>query len=990
MIPASSVDARSSRHTHRLLIAGADAAGVRLALELADAGLPVTICTQGALSPEPGGALGSSLYDEVPLLIALRNHPGIEVIEGATIETIEPQDDGLAARMLVRPQSVDPARCTACGKCIPVCPVDLPATAGLPGHRAVTLPPADLGPQIARISKAGRAPCRTACPIGVNAQAYVALIAKGRHQEALAVVRERNPLPGVCGRVCAHPCEAACRRGEIDDPVAICRLKRYAADLELSEKTPFSWPTVAVERDERIAVIGSGPAGLTAAYELRRRGYHVTIFEAQEAAGGLLRSGIPEYRLPRAILEYEIGLFTAMGIEIRTGVHIGRDRGLEQLLGDGFSAAILATGAPKDRPPGIPGEGLPGAQGALAFLAEVNLAGRTAIGQRVAVVGGGNSAIDAARVAVRLGAAEVTIVYRRGAEEMPAQKEEIEAARAEGVVLRLLTNPVAVLETGGRASGLSCVGMRLGDPDASGRRRPEPLPGSDHELAADTIIFALGQQGDAGLLAGVEGIVHADGRISVNERQATGHARIFAAGDVVRGPDSVIWAMAEGQRAAAAVHASISGDSITLPDWTRTDYDRSTPLRPGIVKAARRSVPHIAIARRRSGFTEVEARFREKDAVAEASRCLQCGICCECGACVAACGEALAIDHGGTAATITLPLLGAVRTDAAEPVAAGAAHLLFDGPSPDAASVLDRLRDAAHTALQARRRTIAGAAGVHVFFCTCNDSVHHRDLIEPLTAEVRALPGVASATILNAACQRGGGRTLAAGLLAGEHGRIVLAACLCCPLEILCGSCTHQRARAKGHLFAGEGIPLHLVETINLRDEVLNQSGLARDQALRLARRSLAGGVARALSGIYPLAVCETHLHATAGLSVIPEVVIGNPGDFTGHSIPGQARNDDEYDRPAPLPLPGSAITAADIDADLCRGCGTCVGNCPQEAIALHPRASGIPLARVSPASCTLCGRCLAVCPVGAPDAPLAGHRQIRAALVAALAGEKP
>ena len=961
-------------HGHRVLIAGADAGGVRLALELADAGLPITLCTQGTLSPEAGGALGSSLYDEVPLLIALRNHPGVEVIEAAQIEAIEPRGDGLAARLRVRPQPVDPARCTACGKCVPVCPVDIPAAAGHPSHRAVTLPPADLGPQIARIAKAGRAPCRTACPIGVNAQGYVALIAKGRHREALALVRDRNPLPGICGRVCTHPCEAACRRGEVDEPVAICRLKRYAADLEISEKIPFAWPAPLVEREERIAVVGAGPAGLTAAYELCRIGYRVTVFEAQLSAGGLLRSGIPEYRLPRAVIDYEIGLFAAMGVEIRTGVRVGQDIAVDRLLnGEGFSAVILATGAPKDRSPGIPGEGLPGAQGALAFLSEVNLGGRTAVGRHVVVVGGGNSAIDAARVAVRLGAEKVTILYRRGEEEMPAQNEEIEAARAEGIALRLLTSPVSVLEGGGRVRGLRCVTMSLGEPDASGRRRPEPLPGSEHDLEAETVIFAIGQQGDADLLGGVDGIVLDGGRIAIDDRQKTGHTHIFAAGDAVRGPDSVIWAMAEGQRAALAVHASVSGETVALPDWTRTDYDRSTSLRSGIVKTKRRKVPHLTIARRCSSFTEVEARYREKDAIAEASRCLQCGICCECGACVTACGEACAIDHAGTTATLTLPLLAAVRTDDAEPVAAGAGLLLFDGPAPDAAALLDRLRDDARAAQRVRRRTIAGAPGVHVYLCTCNDSVHHRDLVEPLAAAARALPGVAGATIVNAACQQGGGQALAAGLIAGEHGRILLAACLCCPLEILCGSCTHQRARAKGFLFSGEGIALHCVETLNLRDEVLNQRGLDRDAALSLASLSLAAGVARALSDVAVAA--GPALAAGNGTGVLPG----------GDSTPAR-RND----RPAPLPLPGCAITAADIDAVLCRGCGTCVRNCPQEAIDLHPRLSGIPVARVAPAWCTLCGRCLAVCPTGAPNAPFAGHRQIRASLAAAFSGQRP
>jgi NADPH-dependent glutamate synthase beta subunit-like oxidoreductase/NAD-dependent dihydropyrimidine dehydrogenase PreA subunit len=979
-----------SVHGHRLLIAGADPAGVRLALELADAGIPVALCTQGAIAPGAGGALGSTLYEEVPLLTALRNHPGVEVVEGAVVEALEPDGEGLAARLRLRPQPVDPARCTACGKCVPVCPVDVPAESGgvagvgagaAPARKAVTLPPADLGPQVARIAKAGRAPCRTACPIGVNAQGYVALIAKGRHREALALVRDRNPLPGVCGRVCTHPCEAACRRGEVDEPVAICRLKRYAADLELSEKRPFAWPTPPVERGQRVAVVGSGPAGLAAAYELRRLGYRPTVFEARPLAGGLLRAGIPRYRLPREILDYEIGLFAAMGVEISTGVRVGRDVTIDQLLGDeGFAAVILATGAPKDRAAGIPGENLPGAQGALAFLAEVNFGARTSVGRRVAVVGGGNSAIDAARVAVRLGAEEVTIVYRRGEAEMPALAEEIDAARDEGVRLRLLTNPVAVLERDGKARGLRCVTMALGEPDASGRRRPAAVAGSDHDLEADTIVFAIGQQGDPDLVRGVAGIADAGGRIAVDARQRTGHERVFAAGDAVRGPDSVIWAMAEGQRAALAVHGALSGEAVELPDWTRTDYDRRTPLREGIARAGRAKVPHIATASRRDSFDEVEQPLPERDAVAEASRCLQCGICCECGACVAACGEARAIDHAGTVRTLALPLLGALRTDAAEPVGAGAAHLLADGAAPAPAALLERLRDDARSTLQARRAALGSAGGVHVFLCTCNESIHHRGLVEPLIAEIGALPGVVGATVLNAACQEGGAEKIAAGLLAGENGRALLAACLCCPLEILCGSCTHQRARAKGFLFSGKQIPLERIETINLRDEVLNQQGLDAGRALSLARRALQAGVARALvqAGLSSTGIARSGL---AGTEVAGAAAGGCPPD-------AEAR--ERNDRPAPLPLPGGATTAASIVAALCRGCGTCVRNCPQEAIALHPRPSGIPLARVVPSLCTLCGRCLAVCPVGAPDAPFAGHGQLRSALAAAFAGDRP
>ena len=409
---------------------------------------------------------------------------------------------------------------------MPVCPVELPAAPGLPARRAVTLPPADLGPQVARIAKAGRAPCRTACPIGVNAQGYVALIAKGRHREALALVRERNPLPGVCGRVCTHPCEAACRRGEVDEPVAICRLKRYAADLELSEKTPFAWPTPPVERDERVAVVGSGPAGLAAAYELRRLGYRVTVFEAQPLAGGLLRSGIPEYRLPRAILDYEIGLFAAMGIEIRTGVRVGRDVALDQLL-----ARRLRRGDPRHRRaegplPGIPGEELAGRAGRprVPRRGQPRRAhARRASASRSSAAATRRSTRRASRCASAR--EEVTIVYRRGEEQMPAQREEIEAARAEGVELRLLTNPVAVLEAGrpGARPALRDDGARRARRLRAAPARAGPgfgaRPGGRHDRLRDR---PAGRRRRCS--AGVAGIAH-DRRPHRGRRAAGDRAR---------------------------------------------------------------------------------------------------------------------------------------------------------------------------------------------------------------------------------------------------------------------------------------------------------------------------------------------------------------------------------------------------------------------------------------------------------------------------------
>jgi NADPH-dependent glutamate synthase beta subunit-like oxidoreductase/NAD-dependent dihydropyrimidine dehydrogenase PreA subunit len=954
---------------HRLLIAGAGPDAVRLALALADAGLPVTVATRGVLSPAAGGALGSSLYDEIPLQVALLNHPMAEVLEGTEVEALASRGEGLEATLRRRAQAVDPARCTACGKCVPVCPVELPGERGGPARRAVGLPPADAGPGVARIEKAGRAPCRTACPIGVNAQGYVALVARGRYREALALVRERNPLPGVCGRVCTHPCEAACRRAEVDEPVAICRLKRFVADLELADSIPFAWEPPAAERPEPVAVVGSGPAGLTAAYDLRRRGYPVTVFEALPLPGGLLRSGIPAYRLPREILDYEIGLIAAMGVRFRTGVAVGRDLAVDALLAQGFRAVVLATGAPRDRRMGVPGEALGGVTGSLAFLRRSNLGEPVEIGARVAVVGGGNSAIDAARTALRRGAEEVTVVYRRGEEEMPALPEEVAAAREEGVAFRFLTAPVEILGAEGRATALHCVSMALGAPDASGRRRPEPVPGTEHEIAADTIILAIGQEGDAAVLAGTEGVAVNAGRIAVDLHQATARPGVFAAGDAVRGPENVIWAMAEGQRTALAVHAWLSGESVAWPDWSRTDYDRRRPLPEGIPRAARVAVPHAPAAERRRGFAEAEGPLREAEAVAEAARCLQCGVCCECGECVTACGDAAAIDHSRVAETVVLPLLAAVRTGADEELGVGARHLLFDarepgrdgeGP-PTADAVLARFGEDRHEPHAGRRRASEDRGRVGVFLCTCNGSVHHSSVLALLAEEAAGLPGVAGVEVLNAACQADGALRMAAGLRGGRFDRVLLAACLCCPLEIVCGSCTHQRARAKRQLFDGLEVPLQRLEAVNLRDEVLNQPGLGPARARDLALRLLRAGLAR----------------ATAGAAEPPgEAAAAQPGPDRGH--------------PAPLPLPGRVLAGAGIDAGRCRGCGTCVANCPQEAIALLPREGGVDLAVVDAAACTLCGRCLAVCPTGAPEAPFAGHRQIQEALAAALGGAQP
>lgn len=341
------------------------------------------------------------------------------------------------------------------------------------------------------------------CPAGTNVQGYLALIGQGKFQEALKLIMERLPLPGTLGRICPAPCEKVCRRGELDEPLAIRELKRYAADQVDWDKLPTA---LLPQKKHRVAIVGSGPGGLSAAYFLAQWGYQVTVFEALPVAGGMLRVGIPDYRLPPQVLDREIEYLKRFNVEIRLNSPIGPGHTVEDLLREGYGAVYLATGAHRNVELGIPGQDVLGVIPATQFLKEINLGGRPEISPRVAVIGGGNVAIDAARSALRLGATHVAILYRRSRAEMPAYPEEVDAALEEGVKIEFLVAPMEVLTRGDRAVGLRCIRMQLGEPDSKGRRRPLPVPGSEFQMEFETIISAIGQVPDLGFLEGTQGI----------------------------------------------------------------------------------------------------------------------------------------------------------------------------------------------------------------------------------------------------------------------------------------------------------------------------------------------------------------------------------------------------------------------------------------------------------------------------------------------------
>lgn len=481
-------------------------------------------------------------------------------------------------------------------------------------------------------SQPRRAPCQAACPAGIDVPRYVRQLAAGQFSEALATIRERIPFPLVCGYACFHPCEAKCGRGQYEGPVAIRMLKRVAAELGANAPAP-----AAPQRTgKKAAIIGSGPCGLTTAYYLALLGHEVTVFEAMDRSGGMLRYGIPGYRLPDAIVDADIRYIEKSGVNI-----VVRERvaSAEALLTQGYDAVFIASGAWRATRMGIPGEDGPGVIAGISYLEAVNAGAAPAIGAKVIVVGGGDTAIDAARVSRRLGA-EVVLVYRRTRAEMPASNEEIAAAIEEGVSMEFLTAPLAI-----DRGAMRCMRMALGAPDADGRPRPVAVAGSEFSISANTIIIAIGQQAQAPaqtLDLGENGVVRAD-----PDCLATSAKGIFAGGDAVTGPSTIIDAIAQGRRAGAAIDRFLGGAG----DLERFACNQpATELRvPAPRGSARRESRELSAETRLGSFALVEQAYDEATAIGEASRCLSCdllaydvhvdaALCKDCGYCKQVCG----------------------------------------------------------------------------------------------------------------------------------------------------------------------------------------------------------------------------------------------------------------------------------------------------------------------------------------------------------------
>ncbi|MFH1152610.1 MAG: FAD-dependent oxidoreductase [Pseudomonadota bacterium] len=638
------------------LVVGGGIAGMQASLDIASSGFKAYLVER---EPTVGGHMLQ--YDKTfptldcaacigtPKMVSVGQSPNIELLSYSEVENVSGFIGNFKVTVRKKARYVD-TTCTGCGECQTVCPIEVPNEwdVGTKLRKAIFRPFPQAVPITYCIEKYDRAPCVRTCPAGTNVQGYVALIKVGRYTEAVKLIMEKIPLPGTLGRVCPAPCEKACRRAEVDTPIAIRELKRFAADQV--DPAILDIPEIQ-DRPEKIAVIGSGPAGLTVAYYLRLKGYQVTVFEALDRLGGMLRVGIPDYRLPQDVLDNEINYILRHGIDVRTNVRFGPDLSLADLRQEGFSAIFLGIGAHASMQMSIPGEQDAGTVvDAVTLLRDINLGKKESPGKQVIVIGGGNVAIDAARTVKRLGAESVTVVYRRSEQEMPAYEEEINGAREEGVAISFLTAPVRIVCENKKVKGFECIRTELGPPDDSGRRRPVPVEGSEFMIPCDCVIPAIGQLVDTSWAA-VEPdlMLTSKSTFSVNFHTfQTSLPDVFAAGDAVTGPATVIEAVAAGHKAVEAIHRYLGGEDLDLyvqqQEGAKPIPDNWKPI-PETVKTIPRVVSdHLEPDSRMATFDEVNTNFPEALARKEAARCIDCGGCCECKLCVSSC-EAKAIHH---------------------------------------------------------------------------------------------------------------------------------------------------------------------------------------------------------------------------------------------------------------------------------------------------------------------------------------------------------
>jgi heterodisulfide reductase subunit A-like polyferredoxin len=650
--------AKGDGPTGAVLVVGGGIAGIQASLDLAESGYKVYLAEKRSAI---GGHMAQldktfptndcAMCTISPKLVDAGRHLNIEILTGSEVLSLEGEAGDFRVGLRRHPRYIDTAKCTACGDCEKVCPVEIEGRfdEGLVRQRAAHKLYPQAVPNAYAIEKVGVSPCRDACPAGQRAQGYIAHIRKGDYEAALRTIKLDNPFPAICGRICNHRCEDACNRAKLDEALDIRALKRFVTDHEYAK--PYRAPEPAERRyEERIAIIGAGPCGLSAAKDLCLEGYGVTVFEALPVAGGMLRVGVPQYRLPTEVIDREVQEIVDFGVELRLESPV---ENVEELFAQGYEAVLIAVGAHEGIRLPIEGADLPGVLTNTSFLRDVRLGNPPELGEKVVVIGAGDVAMDCARTSVRLGR-QVAVHYRRSREEAPADPLEIEHALEEGVDFHWLSNPVAVLAgPDGRVRGLRLQRMELGAPDEKGRRQPVPVAGSEYEVACDNVIFSVGQRAGLAFLPADAGVtIGRDSTVTVDpETFATSRPGLFAAGDSTTGTAFLIDAVASGHRAARGIHAHLRGEPLRRTAKERlpvADIPRETLVERAdhgeLRREGRLHVRNLDAVERRGSFEEVALGYTEEEARREAERCLSCGVCSECYACVEAC-KAGAVVH---------------------------------------------------------------------------------------------------------------------------------------------------------------------------------------------------------------------------------------------------------------------------------------------------------------------------------------------------------
>ena len=834
---------RPKERLHRVTVIGATPAGIAATNKLGELGIPLTLVDSDYDLDKKLSRDEWVLKSGVPLnhahrpgLIRILRNPGIRCIFPAKISSIKHNRQGFRVHLNILQTFVDQDKCTLCGRCVEICPVLLPG-----GEKAIQINSQRSLPGRPVIDKRCRPLCQANCPLGVNAQGYIALVKAGRFAEALDLIRENNVLPGICGRICTHPCENFCRRGELDEPVAIMDIKRFVADYDRSDPKDIKLFDVH-NRSEKIVIIGSGPAGIAAAADLARFGHDVTVFEKEKEVGGLLRYGIGRHRLPKDILDVDLEYIKKLGVRFIIGHAIDLVQDMDRLKKD-FDAVIISIGTWADLKLGVPGEMLEGVEGCLSFLGRLYRGEIKALNEKVAVIGDGNAAFDLARTLLRLGA-HVTILSWFPEDLIPANTEEIGATREEGILIRDCTQTIAFLGQNGKLNRLRCMPTKPGEPDAQGIPWPVIIPNSQpFELEFDRAFVAIGQRGALqGKNNSFSFTVSEQGLIEVDEYLRTNLSNVYAVGDAVSGPSSVVEAMAAGRRVARTVHSDICKEEVFYPQLLRPE-DKDFPEIPAdIPSQARTIMPERQPAVRKDSFLEVSMGLSEQQVFLEAARCLQCGVCSECLQCVDACGAILAINHV-QAPEETIEQTGVVIIADPElaPKIKGEDVIRVYGPraaKPDVNAMFVRGFAAASQAMILLGGTLQRPKGyglsfstpdpglspeirVGVFVCKCNNTFGWLDDMNQYVAGLQSQEDVVHAQVVNSACTHEGSSSIIRTIREKGLTRVVLASCVCCPLNFICSACTDQRSRLKNALFTGTGISRSMVQTCNLRGEVL-------------------------------------------------------------------------------------------------------------------------------------------------------------------------